>query len=121
MKRIVVVEDDRWLGAHYIRVLTRAGFEPHLATDGADAIDLIDMIAPDVIVLDILLEQSTAPTLLHELQSHRDLSRIPVLLVSNIADRVDSDVMERYGVRAVLDKAVITPVLFVEKIKEVVI
>ncbi|HEY0965424.1 MAG TPA: response regulator [Candidatus Saccharimonadales bacterium] len=120
MKRIVVVEDDRWLGAHYMRVLTRAGFEPYLAADGAEAIDLIDTTVPDAIILDILLEQSTAPTLLHELQSHRDLSRIPVLLVSNIADRVDLGTMKRYGVHAVLDKATITPAQLVGEIQEVV-
>lgn len=121
MKRVVVVEDDHWLGAHYVRILKRAGLEPHLATDGSSAIDLIDTVAPDVIVLDILLTHSTAPTLLHELQSHRDLARTPVLLVSNIADRVDPDMMKRYGVRAVLDKATITPVQLVEKIQEVAV
>lgn len=120
MKRIVVVEDDRWLGAHYMRVLKRAGFEPYIATDGGEAIDLIDTLIPDAIILDILLEQSTAPTLLHELQSHRDLSRIPVLLVSNIADRADPQIMKRYGVRDVLDKATVTPVELVEKVQEMV-
>ncbi len=120
MKRVVIVEDDRWLGAHYVRVLAKAGLEPHLATDGSSAIDLIDTVAPDVIILDILLKHSTAPTLLHELQSHRDLSRIPVLLVSNIADRVDPEIVSRYGVRAVLDKATVTPIELVEAIQGVV-
>lgn len=120
MKCIVVVEDDAWLGASFERTLKKAGYEVHLATDGPAAIDIIDEVAPDGIVLDILLDQSTAPALLHELQSHHDLANIPVLLVSNIADRVDKATIARYGVRDVLDKADLTPDQLVAKVKEMV-
>jgi DNA-binding response OmpR family regulator len=118
MKCIVVVEDDKWLGAHFVRTLERAGFEVYLATDGPGAIDVIDEMAPDGIVLDVLLENSTAPALLHELQSHHDLANIPVLIVTNIADRVDPAVIKRYGVHDVIDKAELTPDQLVKEVQK---
>lgn len=109
MKRIVIVEDDAWLAAQYTRIMKRIGYEVWHVTDGAAAIDIIDENTPDVILLDILLAQGTAPGLLHELQSHHDLAQVPVVLISNIAHRVDMETMRTYGVRAILDKATVTP------------
>lgn len=117
MKCIVVVEDDAWLGANFVRTLEKAGFEVHLATDGPTAIDVIDEMAPDGVVLDVLLENSTAPALLHEMQSHHDLANVPVLLVTNIADRVDPKIIKQYGVRGVIDKAELTPDQLVREVK----
>ena len=119
MKRVVIVEDDVWLAAHFRRVLERAGFAVIVAHDGVAAIDVIDEAMPDAIVMDVLLGGSTAPALLHELQSHYDLAATPVVLVSNIAERVVEERMQKYGVRRVFDKADITPEQLVMCLREV--
>lgn len=109
IQRVVVVEDDALLAAHYKRVLERNNYEVYTASDGPMAIDLIDDVLPDAVVLDVLLESVTAMALLHEMQSHHDLASIPVILATNLAQRVPLDDMKKYGVREVLDKATMRP------------
>lgn len=108
-QKIVIVEDDRWTASQYQRVLTREGYEAHIAQHAIAAIDVIDDVRPDVIFLDMLLAGSTGIALLNELQSHADLAKIPVVAITNVADRLRAADLEHYGVKALLDKAVMHP------------
>ena len=107
--RAVIVEDDTWLAEHYMRVLRRSGYEVYHAPHALAAIDVIDQVVPDVIVLDVLLTGTTALALLHELQSHEDLANIPVILATNLADQIALDDVASYGVRRIVDKASMQP------------
>ncbi|MBC7512071.1 response regulator [Candidatus Saccharibacteria bacterium] len=107
--RVVVVEDDQWLAEHYVRVLRRAGYETYHAANALTAIDMIDDVRPHAILLDVLLTGTTALALLHELKSHTDLSAIPIILSTNLADQIDLHDVEGYGVRRILDKATMQP------------
>lgn len=107
--RVVVVEDDEWLAEHYLRVLRRSGYETYHASNAAGAIDMIDDVRPHAILLDVLLTGTTALALLHELKSHADLSEIPVVLATNLADQIDLNDVAGYGVRRILDKATMQP------------
>jgi CheY-like chemotaxis protein len=118
---IVIVEDDVWLGEHYARVLERAGFIVHYTSSAIEAIDKIDEVKPDVIVLDILLAATTGLTLLHELQSHGDLATIPVIICTNSAADIDLKQLRPYGVRRVLDKTIMHPDDLVVALKSVLL
>jgi DNA-binding response OmpR family regulator len=52
---IVVVDDERPLVELVSRYLRREGYEVHAAYDGEEAIEVIGEVAPDVIVLDLML------------------------------------------------------------------
>jgi len=107
--KVLIIEDDEWLAEHYARVLGKEGVRVTWAPHALAAMDTIDTIMPDVIVLDVFLPGSNAFTLLHELQSHTDLAGIPVVLCSNSADRLVLDNLKPYGVRAMLDKSAMDP------------
>ena len=70
--KVLIVEDDEWLAEQHLRVLSLAGYEATIALHAIAAIQLIDDIHPDVIILDVLLTGNTAFALLHELQSYGD-------------------------------------------------
>lgn len=106
---IVVIEDDVWMSEYYSRILTREGYQVHVAMNALDAIDSIDRQRPDVLLMDMLLTGSTALALLHELQSHSDLANIPVILATNLAEQIKMDDVKGYGVRRILDKATMQP------------
>ena len=108
-KRVVVIDDNHWQGDSFSRTLQKAGYRVAIARDGHRAIDVIDDSRPDVILLDMILGDTTAPALLHELQSHHDLATIPVIVVTNIAERVPYEYLVDYGVVAVLDKTKLDP------------
>lgn len=109
MKKIVIIEDSPWLRESYERILRAEGYTTVCAPDASRAIDIIDDYAPDVVLLDMLLTETTGMALLHELQSHDDLARIPVVVISSIATRFTPADLRPYGVHAILDKETITP------------
>lgn len=107
--RVVVVEDEHWLAEQYLRTLRRAGYESYHAAHALGAIDLIDDVRPSVIVLDMLLTGASALALLHELQSHVDLAKIPIILATNLTDQISLEDVASYGVKRLLNKTTMHP------------
>jgi two-component system response regulator MprA len=116
---VLIVEDDEWLAEQHARTLSAAGIRADFVSHALAAIDSIDQNRPDALVLDVLLPGPNAFTLLHELRSHADLAGIPVVLCTNSADRIADEDIEAYGVKRVLDKAVMVPGDLVAAIKKV--
>lgn len=102
---VLIVEDDKWLAEQYERVLRKADLEATISLHALAAIEAIDIVHPDVIILDVLLTGGTAFTLLHELQSYGDTGKIPVIICSNLASDLSLDDLKSYGVRRILDKS----------------
>ena len=101
---VLVIEDDPWfMDVQAIR-LNEAGYDVVRARHTLEAIELIDSVAPQVIIADVLLAGSTIFTLLHELQSHADTQVIPVVLCTSVAEQFMSTDLSHYGVRRVVDK-----------------
>lgn len=106
MKKILIIDDDRWFADTVAQTLHRKGWKTFIATDGAKGIEAIDDFQPDAVLLDVMLPGSTAPAILNELQSHTDLADLPIVLCTSInSNEFDIDSIKSYGVRAVLDKA----------------
>ncbi len=109
-KKILVVEDDFWLRDQLIRELEKVGYSVAGTDNALEAIDLIDEFAPNVLILDIFLPGPNGVVLLHELQSHSDLSKIPVIVCtsSSFSGNLIS-YLTSYGVVGVLDKTLMHP------------
>lgn len=117
---ILLVEDEPWLGELYKKMLDSSGYEVAWCQDVYAAIDYIDDILPQLIVLDLLLPWSNGIGLLQALASHHDLARIPVIIYSNaVPQDIDKITLRHYGVREVLDKATVTPRQLVSVVKKV--
>lgn len=119
MSKILLIEDEPWLGELYAELLGRE-HEVTWLRDAYDAMDAVDNDQPDVIVLDILLPWANGIQLLHELVSYADTATIPVVLFSAaLPDDLDADAMQRYGVVAMLDKTSTKPAQVVKVVNGV--
>lgn len=107
MAHILLVEDDQWMADCYRDWLHATHTTAH-AHDAQGALDAAEERAPDAIVLDLFLPHANGIQLLHALQSHSDWARIPVILCSSSLP-AQMPGAGTYGVRAVLDKASLTP------------
>jgi DNA-binding response OmpR family regulator len=54
-KKILIIEDDTFLGDVLTQKLTNEGFEVSLSHDGKDGYEKMELIHPDLILLDIIL------------------------------------------------------------------
>jgi CheY-like chemotaxis protein len=119
--KILIVEDDEWLAEQQGRTLSVAGYAVHHTPHALAAIAAIDDFRPDVILLDVLLTGSTAFAFLHELQSYQDTGQIPVILCTNMAENLSLDDLRPYGVRRILDKAMMEPADVVAAVRSVLL
>lgn len=116
MKNILIVEDDRWIAEQYSHLLEKAGYSSILAHNGYEAVDLIDEHEIDLMVIDIMLPGATGFSLINELKSYRDTKDIPIIICTSLADNIDFESVEGYGVLEILDKTTMCPSDLVETV-----
>ena len=118
---VLIIEDDEWFAEQQMRALEGADFRAEYVLNAVDAMDEIDTKRPAVLLCDVFLAGPNIFTLLHELRSHSDLAAIPVILCTNSADQLAPEDVVAYGVKAVLDKATMTPGDVVAAVKRVLV
>ena len=104
MTRVLVIDDDEWLAKLFTRRLEHNDMVVQSISNAIEALDLIDSFQPEVIILDLFMPGPNGLVLLHELQSHDDLGRIPVVVCTTSANDVTLEQLRPYGVRLLLDK-----------------
>lgn len=121
MKKVLIIEDDRWFADTVAKTFTKKGWQTRLESDGRKGIDALDDFDPDVMLLDVMLPDVTAPALLNELQSYTDLADLPIVLCTSLETaHFEPNSLKSYGVAAVLDKAKVTPDDIVEAVSRAV-
>ncbi|MGN8245151.1 response regulator [Cellulomonas soli] len=86
-RRAVVVDDEVPLATLVGSYLRRDGFEVHLVHDGADAVDVLRQVDPDVVVLDLGLPGVDGVEVCRRLRTFSDCY---VLMLTARADEVDT-------------------------------
>ncbi len=119
MTRVLIVEDETWLGERFERVLRQEGFMPILTSNVYSAIDLIDSEKPSVVIMSLLLSGASGIGLLHELQSYVDTARTPVVVYGSAQLSLTADELEPYGVRRLLDATTVKPQDLVAAVRSV--
>ena len=80
MFQIMVVEDDKNTAKLMRLVLRREGYEVHLAGNGAEALELLDVQHVDLIVLDVMMPVIDGYEFTEELRAAGDMT--PILMVT---------------------------------------
>lgn len=91
MKKVLVVEDDKFLANAYKAGFEGEGFEVSLAFDGEEALSVAEQQKPDVIILDILIPKLDGFAVLQRLKANSELQQIPVIVASNLGQKEDVD------------------------------
>jgi two-component system alkaline phosphatase synthesis response regulator PhoP len=81
-KTILVVDDEPNVREYLRTVLEDARFKVVTAADGEEALEVIRRERPDFISLDLIMPKKSGHKLLYELRKDKELSRIPVLIVT---------------------------------------
>lgn len=93
MKKILVVDDDRFLVSSLEKKLKIAGFEVDVAYDGQEALRKVDREKPDLILLDLIMPVMDGITFLRGLKASPETKDIAVILLTNV-DYDDQKVTE---------------------------
>lgn len=93
-KKILIVEDEEdilYLGK--IR-LEDAGYKVLFANNTKDAMDIVAKNKPDLVLLDLLLPGERGEEFCKRMKAAEELSRIPIILFTATAQKVDDKVKE---------------------------
>lgn len=86
MKRILVVDDE--IGALTLIgiMLERGGFEVLKAKDAEQALSVLSLETPDLIILDVMMPEMDGIELCRVLRSRADTEELPILILSARGD-----------------------------------
>lgn len=86
-KKVLIIEDDKFLGELLVKRLSQENFFIELATDGEVGLTKAAEIKPDLILLDILLPGMNGYSVLEKLKADPALKDVPVIILSNLGQK----------------------------------
>ena len=89
-KRILVVEDNTDLRRMFKTALSLAGFDVDEAGDGIEALQIIELRPPDLVVLDLMLRALDGLSVQQELAARTATAHIPVVIVTGSTISTDN-------------------------------
>ncbi len=89
MQKVLIIEDEQLLYEMYKFVLVRNNFEVVIATNGEDGIEKAKTLRPDIILLDIMMPKMNGIQTLEKIKKINELKDIPIIMLSNISDKIE--------------------------------
>jgi DNA-binding response OmpR family regulator len=108
--RILIAEDDRYIGEGLCAVVEAEGYTPQLASDGEQALQMFHAQRPDVVLLDIMMPKRDGYAVCRDIRKvDNDIPVIFISAKSEEIDRVlglelgaDDYIMKPFGTREVI-------------------
>ena len=85
--RILVVEDEESFVDALVVGLEREGFAVEVARDGAEALERFDDVAPDLVLLDLMLPRVSGIDVCRQLRAR---SAVPIIMVTAKSSEIDT-------------------------------
>lgn len=96
-KKILIVEDEESLLKLESILLTSKGYEVHGVGDGQAALDALENIKPDLILLDIMLPEIDGFEVCRRIKTNDETKHIPVVMLTAKKSREDMARGEQVG------------------------
>ena len=110
--RVLVVDDEPAFRDGLEVALKREGFVVHVASTGPEALDQFELIAPDIVLLDVMLPGITGLDVCRRIRAH---SSVPIIMVSAKGEEIDMVV----GLEVGADDYVVKPYRFRELVARI--
>ena len=84
---ILVVEDEESFVEALTVGLKREGFRVRVARDGVEALELFDLVQPDLVLLDVMLPRISGIDVCREIRAR---SQVPIIMVTAKSSEIDT-------------------------------
>jgi DNA-binding response OmpR family regulator len=118
-KKILIVEDDKFLRDLCLKKLEKNGFKVSTAFDGEEGLKKIKEEKPALILLDIVLPGLSGFEVLKQIKADPQTDSIPVIILSNLGQKEGIEKGTKLGAEDYIIKADNTPNEIIEKVKVV--
>jgi CheY-like chemotaxis protein len=86
MPKVLLIEDEESLRKLYTKILNGKNYTVEAAADGEDALSVLKIFRPDVIVLDIVMPNYNGVEFLKILKNDVELKSIPVVMLTALSE-----------------------------------
>lgn len=118
-KKILLIEDDKFLRELMSKKLITLGYDVVSAADGESGLVMIKETKPDVVLLDLILPGINGFEVLEKAKQDPETVNIPVVILSNLGQGEDIEKGLALGAKDFLVKAHFTPQEIVNKLKSI--
>ena len=118
-KKILIVEDEEIMITLLQKKLTDEGYEISITRNGEEGLRVMREVRPDLVLLDIIMPKMGGFEVMEEMTKDKELSSIPVIIISNSGQPVELDRAKKLGAKDWLIKTEFDPQEVVEKVKKI--
>jgi DNA-binding response OmpR family regulator len=119
-KKVMLVEDDRFLSSLIKARLEKDGIVVQQAFDGDDAIKRLPDEKPDLVILDLIMPKTNGFDVLKAISMTPGIETTPVVIVSNLAQDSDIEKARQLGAKEYFVKVKISIDDLIGKIENLV-
>jgi DNA-binding response OmpR family regulator len=106
---VAIIEDTEAIAHMYQTRLEQEGWEVRVAGDGNKGMELLSEYHPDVVLLDIMMPESSGVDVLSYLRRSKENDNIKVIVMTNLDDTKLRQSLAEFKVSDYLVKAEVTP------------
>lgn len=99
MKKILLVEDDKFLVKIYQNALTKQGYEVQLLGNGVQVQEKIKNFQPDLVLLDLVMPEVDGFETLARMRQDEATKNQPVIVLSALESDSDVNKVKNLGVK----------------------
>ncbi|MGC9968889.1 MAG: response regulator [Minisyncoccia bacterium] len=119
-KKVMIIEDDRFLSSLIKTRLEKEGFHVAQMFDGEEAIQALKQERPNLIILDLIMPKVTGFEVLQAISILPGFENTPVMILSNLAQDSDIEKARQLGAKEYFVKVKISIDDLIGKIKSLV-
>ncbi|MCC5989071.1 MAG: response regulator [Pararhodobacter sp.] len=101
---VLVIEDEPNIAEAIRFILSRDGWQVLTHGEGRDALARIEAIAPQLLILDVMLPGRSGIDILQELRGHERLRDLPVIMLTAKGQAIDRETALRHGASLFMSK-----------------
>ncbi|MFA5714181.1 MAG: response regulator [Candidatus Paceibacterota bacterium] len=116
-KKILIIEDDKFLRELMSKKLLSMGYDVVSAADGESGLVMIKESKPDVVLLDLILPGINGFEVLEMAKKDPETANVPIVILSNLGQGEDIEKGLKLGAKDFLVKAHFTPQEIINKLK----
>ena len=117
--KVMIVDDDSFILGMYTIEFTKEGFNPSLATNGQEALDIARSgFVPDVLFIDLIMPVMGGIEFLETIRKEKIYENVPIMVLTNQSQVTDIDAAKKLGVKSYIVKATTIPSEIVDEVRK---
>jgi DNA-binding response OmpR family regulator len=119
-KKILIADDDPFLGSTYKVNFQKTGHDVEVVGDGNQVMASLEEQIPDVVILDLIMPRKDEFTVLEEIRKSEKFKSIPVIVSSNLGQKEDIERGMELGANDYVIKSNMTMEELIKKVEAVI-